>query len=64
MMVENGWRHTKGEQNNFQLCVRCFNCKSKSDEIYCKFGCFKEKKSTRPIIHVPQDFDCPEYDEV
>ncbi len=63
MMVENGWKYTKGE-SNFQLCIRCFNCKLKDNEIYCKFECFREKKTSRPITYVPQDFDCPEYEEM
>lgn len=59
-MVENGNENTTGSQ----LCIECFNCKTKGDEIYCKFGVFKEKKTSRPIIYVSQDFDCPEWDEM
>ena len=52
-----------GMENEYQLCVNCFNCKTKGTDIYCKFGVFREKK-TKFIIYSPQDFDCPEYDEM
>jgi hypothetical protein len=47
-----------------QLCRDCINCKTKDGEVYCKFGVFKEKiDKLRPILHIPQDFNCTEYEE-
>jgi hypothetical protein len=46
-----------------QLCKNCFNCKIKGNKVYCKFGLFEEKKDT-VLLYIPQDFDCPEYEEV
>ena len=45
------------------LCINCYNCKQKKDKVYCKFGVFEEKAGT-PILHTPQDYDCPEFDEM
>ena len=46
---------------DYNICLNCFNCKTKLDEIYCIKGHFKEKK-TKQITYIPQDFDCSEYD--
>ena len=56
------WLNTENTSDNQKLCVDCFNCRTKNDDIYCRFGIWKEKKP-KIITYIPQDFDCPEYEE-
>lgn len=61
-MEEKYWQNIENIQNK-QLCVKCFYCRTKQNNIYCKFGLWEEKKP-KMITCIPQDFDCPEYEEV
>lgn len=46
-----------------ELCVNCFNCKTKKESVYCKFGYFQVKKGA-PIIYTPYEFECFSYEEM
>jgi len=46
-----------------RLCTSCFNCKKKSNFLYCKLGVWKEPDNGRTILHTPFDFNCNQWDE-
>ena len=56
------WINTINVNDEQRLCIECYHCKIKRDDIYCKFGAWKEKLP-KIITYVPQDFDCPEFEE-
>jgi hypothetical protein len=62
MMESELWINIEDTGNNQKLCVECFNCKIKGDTIFCKIGVWSEKRP-KIITYVPQEFDCPEYEE-
>ncbi len=46
-----------------KLCTLCFNCKKKSNKIYCKLGVWKEVDNGRSILYTPYDFGCNQWEE-
>jgi multimeric flavodoxin WrbA len=51
------------DQEEIKLCIDCFHCKKKKNKIYCKFGVWKETDTGKSILHMPYDFNCPEWTE-
>lgn len=56
------WINIENTNDNQKLCVDCFHCRTKGDSIFCRFGLWKEKRP-KIITYIPQDFECPEYEE-
>ena len=44
------------------LCIDCYNCKIKDNEVYCKMGYFSKVKEGEILLLSPFDFDCYEWD--
>lgn len=55
-------KHVNQDTVKIRLCINCFNCKKKRDDVYCKLGAWKEKY-TETILHTPYDFNCNKWDE-
>jgi hypothetical protein len=55
----------QGKQDiHIRLCLDCFNCKKKNNQIYCKLGVWKEVDNGKSILHTPFDFGCNKWEDV
>jgi len=43
---------------NYPMCINCYNCKIKNEEVYCKEGYFKKINIKKILLYTPFDFDC------
>lgn len=56
-------KQKKSDTFEIMLCIDCFKCKKKKNEIYCKLGIWKEIDKGQSILHTPYDFSCNKWEE-
>ena len=50
------------EKHN-KLCIDCFHCKQKNNNVYCKERFFDNIDENKFLTLSPHDFDCPFWNE-